>query len=270
MLLRKAGLLTCAGIAVFCAAVLTGCGGNNSVGPGANTTSRVRVFNALENVPNNAAIDILTSSTAVALNSPGGVAYGLSSNYMLVRAGNGVNANVYPTGTMTNPLASSNSIGNLDPHTSGSNNGTFTVAAAGVVGQAGNLAPQIIRFIDAPNTPPAGQALIRLINLAPNANSAVLENISGNPPSAVAIPGFPTNGIAYAAGSDYVAVTPIAGQSFNLNVFSGGQALLANAVTANFQAGNTYSIYIFGGGMAGFPNALAITQDAPPIGNSPP
>src|SRR5689334_11062271 len=66
MLLRKAGLLTCAGIAVFCAAVLTGCGGNNSLGPGANTTSRVRVFNALENVPNNAAIDILTSNNSVA------------------------------------------------------------------------------------------------------------------------------------------------------------------------------------------------------------
>jgi hypothetical protein len=256
---RRAGVLVGSGLAALLLALLCGCGSNNSLGPSANATSRVRVFNSLENGPNNG-IDIWTSDNSVELNQ-NSVAYGAVSPYILVRAGNGVNANVFASGTKTNTLITSNDIGNLDPHDAGTNDGTFTVAAVGVSGQAGNDIPQILRFIDAPGTLQAGQALIRVINLAPNAGSVLLYNTSGG--ATVPIPGFNGGGTAYGNSSGYVAITPAVGQSFNLNVFSAGQALLANNVTFTFVAGDAYTVFVYGGANAGQPVAIVIVQDAP-------
>lgn len=256
MVFRKAGLAAGAGMAVILAALLTGCGGDNSIGPSANATSRVRVFNALGN--NSGSIDVLTSSNSVALNASGGVAYGTASNYQLVRAGNDVNAAAYPTGTTTTPLATNSSIGNLNSHTAGQNDGTETVIVAGVVGQAANtgFGPQILRFIDEPN-PPTDQAQIRVINLVPATGSLVLYNGS------VVVPGLPTNGVTYGSGTGYANVSLVGGQNFSLNAYVGSQALLTTPVAVTLQPGYAYTVFVFGGGVSGQPVNMVVIQDAP-------
>lgn len=274
MLTRKLGLLTWIGSFGAIAALLAGCGGNNSLGPGANTTSRVRVLNALGGCPGAGMITVLQSNNSVALNPAGGVTYGAASGYQLVRSGNSINTNVYTPGTTANPLAPQVSV-DLAPHDANSNNGTYTVAVSGVCGQATGApaAPQIKRYIDNPGTPAANQALLRLVNLSPDAGSVVLYNTSGNPPVPIAVAGFPPNGVAYLGNSDYVGVTPIAGQSFNFSLISAGQALPlpANAGVATLQAGNAYTLFLYGevnpaGG--GKLLNLVLVQDAP-IANPP-
>jgi hypothetical protein len=274
MLTRKLGLLPWIGTFGVLAALLAGCGGNSSLGPGANTTSRVRVFNALGGCPGTGAVTVLQSNNSVALNPANGVAYGTASGYQLVRSGNGINTNVYTAGTTTPPLAPQVSV-DLAPHDTNSNNGTYTVAVSGVCGQTTGApaAPQIKRYIDNPGTPATNQALLRVVNLSPDAGSVVLYNTSGNPPVPIAVAGFPTNGVGYLGNTDYVAVTPIAGQSFNFSLISAGQALPlpANAGVANLQAGNAYTLFVFGevnptGG--GQPLNIVLVQDAP-ITNPP-
>lgn len=266
MVLRKSGLF--GGIAaVVLALLIAGCGGNSSLGPSANSNSRVRVFNALQGSPGTGAIDVLQSNNSVNLNPGGSVNYGVASPYVLIRSGNGINTNVYQTGTTTNPLAPQVSI-DLTPHDTGSNNGTYTVVVAGVAGQnAGNTTPQIIRLIDNPATPAAGQALIRFVNLSPDAGNVTLFNTSGNPPVAVAIPGQPGNGIAYNVTTDYLTVTPVNGQAFNLGVFTGGQSLTLpnNAGTVTLTAGKAYTIYLIGEvtpANGGQPLNLIVAEDA--------
>ncbi len=216
--------------------------------------------------PGNGAIDVLASNNTEPFNPAGGVAYGSASNYMLVRSGNGLTTNVYAAGTTTNALAPQAPF-TLSPHDPGTNNGTYTITASGVCGQpvGSAAAPQLARLIDNPPTPPANQALVRLVNLSPDAGNITLSNVSGNPPQTVPIV---TTGVAYTQSSNYVAVTPIAGQSFNFSVSSGGQVLPipAGSSTQTLQAGKAYTVFVFGevnpanGGQL---INMAVVQDAP-------
>ena len=269
MSLRKFTWITAVLALAAVAAMTAGCGSNSSLGPSANATSRVRVFNAL-GCPAALTVDVLQASNSVSLNPAGSVAYGKLSSYVLSRSGNNINTNVYAGGTTLNPLAPQVTV-NLDPHNSGSSDGTFTVVVSGVCGQFGNPAPQIKRFIDNPVTPAGGQALVRLVNLCPDAGPIAPYALIGSPLAAVLIPGFSANGVAYIDASGYVAITPIPGQPLNLQLrtgFPAGQTLPLppNAGTVTIQAGSAYTLYVYGevnpvsGGQA--LNLLA-AQDAP-------
>ncbi|HLK57874.1 MAG TPA: DUF4397 domain-containing protein [Chthonomonadaceae bacterium] len=169
---RKHLLLAGSGLACVLALGLAGCSSDNSIGPSANTTSNVRVFNALSGVSGNAVT--VTQRTTTATPMVNSLNYGQSTGYFLAPAGNGITTYVLQSGTQT--VITSGSV-TLHPHNTGQNTGTSTIILAGIAGQPSPNNPQILQFQDGwPNNVPANQSAIRFINAAVGSPPLTLNN----------------------------------------------------------------------------------------------
>ena len=222
---------------------LWGCGTSNSLGPGANTVSKVRVFNGLIGGPGNGAVDIVQRNVAI---NQASVSFGGLSPYITVAAGNGVNTNVYQGGTTANPLAPQNSV-NLSPNTS------YTLGIVGISGQtSGATRTQLVEYTDSPPSLTGNaNAEVRLINAVPNSptGGASLFNAASN----TVISGF--SNIAYPSDSGYQAVPP---GSYNLIARDNAGNTLATVNGVNLTAGHAFTLMLIGQTNGGSPAASIV------------
>jgi hypothetical protein len=242
MFARKISSLFASGLMAAFAVALVGCGGDSSLGPGGNTTSQVRVLDAMAS-PGVAAVDIAQRTNNVYLVQ--NVPYGQATAYKAVASANGVNHFIYQTGTTTE-VAPQHQF-DLSP------NAVYTLAVIGDTSQAAGstYAPQLIRIIDnrpAPSTLTNNKIAIRVINLAPS-NDASLSGISlynaGQP-----ITGL--TGVTYGNATNYVTL-PISGAfSFSVNNSTSNNPIALPAATvsglaaATLTPGKSYSLVVLG------------------------
>jgi hypothetical protein len=260
------------------AAGLFGCGGN-SVGP--NTTSQVRVFNALVNTPPVGVDMVVRDVTSTPLASglafaqlapgPGSTATG----YFVVASGGnptigtGVDFDAYAHGAETNNVKIAHDNFLLDPHTAGQTNGTYTVVVGGDANAtAGSAAaPFIQRYFDAVNIPSGTtSAYVRVINLATDTPSSGL-SIANNGQAITGMTGIVYRGTTSSNGTEYVALTVTAGQPFNFSVLNNVNTPIptqTNISSITLQAGHAYTIFLVGD-VSGTPQHfdVAIAQDFP-------
>lgn len=237
MSLRKA---TAGAVSLFAGALISlmsGCGGNTSIGPGANTTSNLRSVNALVCGSYNTLNIAQRTSTA---NIATGVVYGQSTAYSTVPSGNGVNDYAVQNSTVVAQSA-------FDLHP----NGVYTLVAAGDCSQtAGNsAAPNLFQFTDSPPTTAqlGSNAALRVIHVAP-ATAAGYQTID------VYNAGLPlanlTN-ISYGNASVY-ATLPSATYNLTLHSHANNTLLPLPAATTTalssltLAAGHSYTLLILG------------------------
>lgn len=236
---------------------LTGCG---SLGSGPNTISRVRLVNALIGSPNGG-VNFVQRGLAVNLNSavlygqvqPSGVPF--VNYYTVVSGGNsitggGVNTDLYPAPATSGAVLAPEQSFLLSPHTSGQSDGTYTIIAAGIVGQNGGNAPALLRAIDNVPAIPSGTSntYLRVINLAPDTVGTAGLNMNSN--------GQPIQGlvnIAYGtpnSSSNYIAIPTTGNTLFNLSVtYAVSNASIPTQHSLNgmsLLAGHAYSIFLIG------------------------
>lgn len=237
---------------------LVGCGG---LGTGPNTTSRVRLLNALVGSPsggvNIVQRGIPVNSTPLLYGqilppANGGV----SAYYTVVSGGNaltgtGVNTDVYAAPSVSGtPLAPEASF-LLSPHTPGQSDGTYTILVAGVMGQTGNQAPVLLRALDSVPSIPYNttNTYVRVINLAPDTAGTAGITLLNN--------GLPIQGlsnIAYgtpsSSSSNYVALSVVAGSTFNFSVVTASSNTPIPTKTdishVTLQAGHAYTLFFIG------------------------
>ncbi len=239
------------------ATLLSGCG----LGTGANTTSRVRLFNALVNGPVAGASFV---QRGVPLNIASPVLYGqmspavsttsVAQYYTVVSGGSsitgaGVNTDVYAYPSISGTTLAPEQSFLLDPHTAGSSVGTYTIAVAGISGST-TAPPTLFRFIDAApaisGTTPT--TFLRVINLASDtAGTTGLSVDSNNQP----IAGL-TN-IAYGAptsSSNYVPIQIVGSSSLSLSIRFGAANQVVSTITplnaVNLMVGHAYTLFLIG------------------------
>ncbi|CCW36271.1 hypothetical protein CWRG_01602 [Chthonomonas calidirosea] len=237
--------------------VLVGCGG---LGTGPNTTSRVRLLNALIGGPSGG-VNIVQRGMPVntqpllygqILPSANG---GISAYYTVVSGGDaitgtGVNTDVYAAPAVSGtPLAPEASF-LLSPHTPGQSDGTYTIIVAGIVGQTGAEGPTLFRAID--NVPSISygttNAYLRVINLAPDTAGTAGITLLNN--------GLPIQGltnISYgtpSSSSNYVPLSVVAGSTFDFSVVAAGSntpiPTQSDISHVTLQAGHAYTMFFIG------------------------
>jgi len=236
---------------VLAGLVVAGCGGGNSVGPGGNTFSQVRSFNALQGCAT--PVDFEQIGILPAQFSAG---YGSApARYAPIRAGNGLHYGVFNSGTTTNPIATANI--DLSPHDTGgnANSGTYTLVATGACGATtGAGVPQLLRLIDAfPSDftgTQNGTVALRVINLSPDVGTVTLASnglpLQGNDNTG-------TTNVEYAGNSGFVS------SHYNSNINLTGSPVLtirtnANAILATvpsnftFAPNHAYTLFVIGEG----------------------
>ncbi len=239
------------------ATFLSGCG----LGTGTNTTSRVRLFDALVNGPvagvsfveRGVPLNIATPVTYGQF-SPGATSTTPAQYYTVVSGGSsitgaGVNTDVYSYPSISGTTLAPEQSFLLDPHTAGSTNGTYTMAVAGITGST-TAPPTLYRFIDdAPaisGTTPT--TFLRVINLAPDtAGTTGLSVDSNNQP----IAGL-TN-IAYgspSSSSSYVPIQIVGSSTLSLSIRFGAANQVVTTVTplnaVNLLVGHAYTLFLIG------------------------
>ncbi len=247
MLSRRIGWISAGCALSFMSLGILGCGSNNSLGPGANTTSKERVFNGLIGGPGNGTVDVFQRN--VAIDQPA-VPFGGVSSYVTVAAGNGVDTNVYLGGTSASPLAPVNSV-NLSPNTN------YTIGVVGISGQTtGPTRTQIIQYTDTPpNLTGNANAEVRIINALPNSPTGGISLYNGA--SNTVITGF--SNIAYPNDSGYQGIP--AG-SYSLVARDNAGNTIATAAGATLAAGHAYTLVLTGQGNGGAPaSKLTGVQD---------
>jgi hypothetical protein len=258
MKFNRIGPLIKAGLLALVLAVLSGCSGSNSIGPSGNSTARVRSFNALQNCPTG--VDFTQTGLTPTFTN---VTYGAFSpaatpasnaNYQSIRAGTGLNYNVFPTGMSTGALATASV--DLNPHdvNSSNNTGTYTLVATGICGGgSGITTPQMIRLLDSfPSTfvgSQAGTVAFRVINLVPDVGGNITLFSNGAALSGSDNTG--TNSVPYAATSGFNGAHYNSGITLNttpaLTIVDSSNAILATVdPTFQFQANHAYTLFVIG------------------------
>jgi len=213
-------------------AALTGCGSGDSTPQG-----RLRVINALTNVPNSANIDVnANNGQGVATN----IAYGqATTSAVTVNSGAAVPIAVNQTGT-TSPLIT----GATANITQGADN---VVLVTGVVGQSGGLAPAIFSLspVNLSGTPVSNQARVYFINAAPDAAQANFNYTITNPGGIPATSTATANSLAYGSESAEQFVTIIDANSTQALTITAG-ADTVNLNTALLAGSHTYAVVLTG------------------------
>ena len=262
--------------ALFLGAAMSGCGNGNSIGPGANSLSRVRLVSALLNCNSN--VDFTQTGTTLPISPSGGLAYRdvtstPTSPYSSVRAGIGINYSVFPTGTTTGAIATANVT--LSPHDDSSTNsdGTYTLIATGICGTGtGFNAPNLIRLIDSyPTTftgPTANTAAIRVVNLSPDAGNISLFSNGAllNGTDALGVSNVP-----YAVGTGFTGSHYDGGivtnSPLNLTIRNSANGILTTATNTSavsLTSNHAYTLFVFGQvtpGATGKPLDVKLVQD---------
>lgn len=246
---RAFAVVTVLGAAV----AIAGCsGGSGSLGPGGNTASLVRGINALEGCPTNVDIEQLNFTPLSALvNLPYGVAP--SSTYAAIRAGSGLHYGIFPTGTTTGALDTTDiTLGPHDPQ-GDANSGTYTLAATGACNApVGVAAPRLVRLQDSfPFRfagPEAGSVGIRVINLIPDFNGGI--TLASNGAAVHGTDDAGTNNVEYAAKagvstSHYNSGLFLAG-SPTLTIRTNANVPIATVPSFNFQPNHAYTLFVIG------------------------
>jgi hypothetical protein len=239
---------------------LFGCGDSNS----SNSTSRVRVLNALINTPATGVDFYLRNSIKMNQNGPlafQGFYPGAQINvdnelsfYGDITSGTGSDITVFQ-GNNTNVQIVKQSK-DFDPHDTGST-GTYTLAVAGINGQTGDTGPIILRLIDnwPTGTPSTPTAYVRLVNLAPAspAGGLTIYNVSGGVATKVA----GLENVEYAGPNANAGVTnyisiPLTGttQTFSLQVRGSTSGTLiptaSNISAVTLTSGVSYTFFLVG------------------------
>jgi hypothetical protein len=223
-------------MAVFgLAVVLTGCGSSSSDTP----KGRVRVFNALTNVPNNANVDVNVNNGQGTSNN---IAFGAGDlSASTVNAGGNIPVTVNSTGTTT-ALATSNGLNIAQ----GADN---LLLVAGTVGAAGATAPQILSLgqINVGSTPVSNQARVYFINAAPGSTGANFDLTATNPGANPGTSTASVTNVAYGvmAAPQLVTVND-ANSTLALNITSNGQTVTSNPTPTTVAGGNTYAVVLTG------------------------
>ena len=230
---------------------LDGCsGGNNSIGPSGNSTSRVRAFNGLQGCANNIDVEQLNVMPVGFTNLPYAA---IPGGYTSLRAGNGLHYAIFPTGQMTGAVALAD-IDLLTHDPSGNANaGTYTLAAAGICSiTSGATAPHLVRLQDAfPFTftgNNAGTVGLRVINLVPDLNGGV--NLASNAASLHGSDDAGTSSVQYAGNggldsSHYNSGINLSG-STQLTIRTNANAVLATVPNFNFAPNHAYTLFVVG------------------------
>ncbi|HZT42781.1 MAG TPA: DUF4397 domain-containing protein [Chthonomonadaceae bacterium] len=234
---RKHVLLAGLGLIGALALALTGCGGNNSIGPSGNATSNVRFFNALAGI--NSVTITQRNPSATPLVSK--INYGQTTGYFLAPAGNNIQTYALQPGTQT-VLASGGVT--MYTHNTGTNVGTSTIIPAGVVGQNSPYNPQVFQFQDAwpsQSAIPANQVAIRFINVAPGSPALTLNNsVSGNLTQLTGL-----TAITYGHSSTATAYVDEPSGPYNFVVTdTAGHILGSQSVTLS--TGTAYTVIVYG------------------------
>ena len=263
------------GCLALAGALIAGCGNGNSIGPSANTLSRVRTIDAL--VDYAPKIDMAQTGTVTTITPAGGLGYfdisgSATEPYSSVRAGNGISYGIYTTGTFNNSIAEANIT--LAAHDTNSNNnsGTYTLAAVGfVTGGSGNTVAKLVRLVDGfPNAftgTSANTAAIRLVNLSPTAgtislfsNGSLLTGSDAAGVSNVVYAGTP--GIDASHYNSGVATTA----PLNLTIRNSANAILpttSNTSAVTLLPNHAYTLFVFGltGTAPAHPLDVKLVQD---------
>src|SRR5579871_284078 len=246
MSLRKATTGVVLGLGGIVIALLSGCGGNSSLGPGANTTSQLRSINTLVCANYNT---LNFAQRTASINIATGVVYGQTTSYTTVPSGNGVNDFAVQNGAVVAQNAY-----DLQP------NSTYSLVATGDCSQSSGsgVGPALLQFTD--NPPTAAQlgsnAGLRVVHVAPISN-ATYQTID------LYNAGQPLNGltnIAYGGATGY-AVLPAAIYNLTLHSHANNSLLALPNATATalssltLSAGHSYTLFVIGttGGVANEP-----------------
>jgi hypothetical protein len=266
----------CAAVGILGAFVLGlfGCGGSSN---NSNSTSLLRVFNALVNTP--AAGLTVTARNNVKLNPnspllfkqefPGPqVVSGRLVPYGAIASGGNIAITVlpFPGNDTSTQIVKSNSI-TLDA-SSGPGSGTYTLAIAGINGQASGsgAAPSITRLIDnfaANPAPSSPTAYIRVVNLSPDSPSGglTLFNTSGGTSTILSGNNGSLQNVVYAPTNNSGGITnyinvPLTGSSqvFHLTVRNQAGTVIPTATdisNVTFKSPIAYTIFLVGQTIAG-------------------
>ncbi len=246
-LLASAALLGSLSLMAF-----TGCG----TGSGPNTTSRVRLFDALVGGP---AGGISIVQRGMALNASA-LAYGtaapssVNAYYTVVSGGSsitgsGVNTDVYAWPSVSGAALAPEQSFLLSPNTAGQNNGTYTIAAAGITGST-TTPPVLYRFID--NAPALTSTLnvvaLRVINLAPDTAGTTGLSLDNNNQPVLGL-----SNIAYgdpASSASYIQIPILNGIPFQFSITYGSANQKVNTQTplSNIAlvSGHSYTLFLIG------------------------
>ena len=237
MYLQKVNAISAFGVTGVLIALLSGCGGNSSIGPGANTTSQVRSINAQVCTTYNTVNFAQRTQTA---NIASGVAYGQITSYSTVPSGNGINDFVVQNST----VVAQNSYDLLP-------NGSYTLVATGDCsqGSASGVSPNILQYTDSPPTAAqlSANAGLRVVHVAP-------ATASGYQVVDLYNTGLPLAGltnVSYGGATGY-AILPAA--TYNLTLHSHANNNLLPLPTATTTAlsslklasGHSYTLFIIG------------------------
>jgi hypothetical protein len=266
---------------------LFGCGGSNN----SNSTSLLRVFNALVNTP--AAGLTVTARNNVKLNPNTPLAFGQAfptaqivggvlTDYGAIASGSNIAFTVlpFPGNDTSTQIVKSNSI-TLNAST-GPGIGTYTLAIAGINGQASGtgVAPSITRLVDNfasnpnPGTP---TAFIRMVNLCPDTPSGglTLFNTSGGTSTVVGGSNGQLNNVVYAPNNNTGGITnyinvPLTGatQVFHLSVRNQAGTVIPTATdisNVTLTSPRSYTIFLVGQITAGGQpfNAIVVLDNIP-------
>ena len=184
--------------------------------------ARIRVLHASPDAP---AVDIYVNDSVVeALTN---VPFGAISDYLSVPAGD-YNIKVYPTGTSSTAV--------IDADVTLSGNTSYTVAA---INPVASIQPAV--SIDDPALT-AGQALVRVIHLSPDAPAVDVAPDGAAPADAV------VKGLEFPAATDYLA---LAAGSYDLEVRLAGTTDVALQLDPiEVAAGRAYSVFAIGSAAA--------------------
>jgi hypothetical protein len=245
---------------------LVGCGGGSS---NPNTSSNVRVVNALVGVPGSGAIDLAERSPTAYIPNGQNVAYGAASKYGTVAADN-VNAiNIFAsaTGVPATTLAQGS-------YTQ-TNSFYYTEVVTGVVGAAAGsaTAPQVLQFTD---DIPAGtiqntqNAAVRVINASPGLPTSIQVYNDTNGPVAITDLGTIAYGHTNPAAGNNIAtgylIVPAGTYTFSIrdNVGNIIAPATAGALTGlTLKAGTAYTIITVGSPGTAQPFDVKVIQDYP-------
>lgn len=235
--------------ALFTALGLDGCSGTDSIGPGGNTTSLARAFDALQGCATNVDIEQVNVMPPPFTN----LAYAATpSAYISLRAGNGLHYAVFPTGKTAQAIAQDDIDLSVHDPSAALNSGTYTLAATGVCGGSGSATPHVVRLQDAFPTAftgnQAGTVALRVIHLIPDFNGGITLSSNGSPVHGLDDLG--TNNVPYAANSGvdsshYNAGINLTG-STQLTIRTNANAVLATVPNFTFSPNHAYTLFVVG------------------------
>lgn len=253
--LRKA--LPAVALVGACALTLVGCGGGDGpVSP--NDSSKVRVFNAVVGSPDaSGAVNVYQRGAKLTLTPVGfGTAQPAGqltqgNNYGTVASGTGIDTFIYG---VTSQAALPNSITKVD-FTRLFN---YTLVPYGIFNTTTpdpNFPAKILRLDDSiPNITGTNNAAFRVVNIAPGSPNLTVYNISGTPPTAIAVGGL--SNISYGNTSGYITL-PAGNYNLSLRDAVSGTAFATPTDTTaiSLQAAHAYTLFVIGQ-----PNAVAPNQ----------